>query len=432
MNKIIFSFLFCGFLVAGLPGYSQATLQLDSAIARVIRTHPGIAEAREALEIAGARINLAESSYYPMIDAGATYSRIGPVAKFDFPNFGEIKIYPEDNYSVSVNFRQMLYDFGRTAKNIELEKASTGIAENGLAMSRQYLAMATTASFYTLYFINQALIIKDDQLSTLHEHLEFIEKMKQTGSATEFEILTTRVKISAIESQKVDLLAMQETQASILNSLLGQRYDSPIVPDARLEKPDTNFSTDSLLNFALENRNEIKLAKQQEEIARLQLSVEKAKNNPSFNALISAGAKNGYVPDLYKFQPNFIAGVSFSVPVFDGYREKNYIHISQAKINSAESRIENENRTITNEVIQAESDTRSSLKKIEQFSIQVEQAEEALELANINYKAGTITNLDMLMTETSAAESRLMLLKSKVDYQLSLAKLKMVSGEDLY
>ena len=432
MNKILFPVLLVGYLLSGVPGYSQDILKLDTAIARVIRTHPGIAEAQEALEIAAAGIGLAESAYYPVIDASANYSRIGPVAKFDFPGFGIIKIYPEDNYSVTVNFRQMLYDFGRTAKTIELEKASADLAEKGLELSRQYLAMATTASFYTLYFINQALVIKDDQLATLHEHLEFISKMKETGSATEFEILTTKVKISAIESQKVDLLATQENQTSILNSLLGQPYNKPVVLDVNLDIPVNVFATDSLLNFALENRDEIKLAKQQAEIARLQLGVEKAKNNPSFNALVSGGAKNGYVPDLYKFQPNFIAGVSFSLPIFDGYRQKNNVHMSIARINSAGYRIDNENRAVTNEVIQAESDARSSMKKIDQFSLQVEQADQAMKLANTNYKAGAITNLDMLMAETSAAESKLMLLKSKVDYQLSLAKLRMVSGQHLY
>jgi outer membrane protein len=430
-NKIYFLGII-GYILSVSVGYSQDKLSIDTAIARVIRTHPGIARAQAALEVAGARINLAEAGYYPMVDAGASYSRIGPVAKFDIPGFGVIKIYPEDNYSVSVNFRQMLYDFGRTAKSIGIEKANKVLAEKGLELSRQYLAIATTSSFYTLYFINQALIIKDDQLSTLNEHLSFIEKMKETGSATEFEILTTRVKISAIESQKVDLISMQTTQTSILNSLLGLPYNNLISLEVNLETISNEFSPDSLLNFALENRNEIQLAKQQEEIARLQIQFEKAKNNPSFNAFVSGGAKNGYVPDLYKFQPNFVAGVNFSVPIFDGYRERNNVLIAQAKISSAEFELENEARTVTDEVIQAESDTRSTFQKIRQYGVQVEQADQALKLAGISYKAGTITNLDMLMAETSAAESRLMLLKSKVDYQLSLAKLKMVSGQRLY
>jgi outer membrane protein len=412
--------------------FTQEKLSLDTVIARVIRTHPGIEDAKQAMEVAAARIGLSESAYYPNIDASSSYSRIGPVAKFDFPGFGVIKIYPEDNYSVSVNFRQMIYDFGRTAKSIEVEKAGMLLAEKGLDISRQYLAMAATASFYTLYFINSALSIKDEQLRTLNEHLDFVQKMKQTGSATEFEILTTRVKISSIESQKTDLLAMQQTQTSILNSLLGQSYNSSIIPDVNLENLGIEPVTDSLLNQALSERNEMQMAVQQAEIAKLQKEFEKSKNNPSFNAFVTGGAKNGYVPELYKFQPNFVAGVSFTLPVFDGYRERNNLLIAQAKINSAQSKIESEKLTITNEVIQAESELMSAGKKIDQYSIQADQADQAMELAKVSFRAGSITNLDLLTAETSAAESHLMLLKSKVDYNLCLSKLKMVSGQKLY
>lgn len=432
INKIITLVLILS-LLPGSKGLTQEALSLDSAIAQVIRTHPSIAKAQEALEIAGARIGMAQSGYYPIVDASANYSRIGPVSQINLPDFGSIKIFPEDNYSISVNFRQMIYDFGRTANSITLEKANKDLTEKGIEISRQYLAITTSASFYTLYFLNNAIVIKDDQLRTLHEHLDFIEKMKETGSATDFEILTTRVKISVIESQKVDLLSMKASQTSIMNSLLGQDYNSEISLDMNLENlVENNELTDSLLNYAMVHRNEMQIAKQQVEIARLQFKIEKAKANPSFNAFVSGGARNGYIPDLYKLQPNFVAGLNFSVPVFDGYREKNNLKMAQAKIRSAQFEIENESRIITNEVIQAESEARSAFQKIQQFGIQVEQANQALKLANTSYMAGTITNLEMLMAETSAAESSLMLLKSKVDYQLCLAKLKMVSGIPLY
>ncbi|MCB8995422.1 MAG: TolC family protein [Bacteroidales bacterium] len=433
MNKKFLIPVILTFLIPPGKVFSQEVLTLDSAIARVIRTHPNVAKAEEALEIASARIGLAESAYYPMIDASAAYTRIGPVSKFDFPGFGAIKIYPEDNYSVSVNFRQMLYDFGRTARSIELEKANKEMTENGLDISRQTLAIATISSFYTLYFLNNALEIKDNQLTNLNEHLDFVQKMKETGSATDYEILTTQVKISAIESQKADLIAMQTSQRAVLNSLLGNDYNSELNIEVKPDEMVQNVpQTDSLLTFAMENRNEMHMARQQEEIANLQYGLEKAKNNPSFSAFVTGGAKNGYIPDLYKFQPNFVAGVNFSVPIFDGYREKNNLIMAKSRINSAKLETELESRKITNEVIQAESDLMTSNTKIQQFETQVKQAQQALKLANISFKAGTITNLDLLSSETAEAESQLMLLKSKIDYQLSLAKLRMVSGEHLY
>ena len=39
--------------------------------------------------------------------------------------------------------------------------------------------------------------------------------MMATGSATEYQILTTKVKISAVESQKVDLVAALTAQQAV-------------------------------------------------------------------------------------------------------------------------------------------------------------------------------------------------------------------------
>jgi outer membrane protein len=43
-----------------------------------------------------------------------------------------------------------------------------------------------------------------------------------------------------------------------------------------------------------------------------------------------------------------------------------------------------------------------------------------------------ITNLDLLDATLTVAESRLQLLKSKIDYSVSLYRLKMALGDRLY
>jgi|GEM_PF-2740434 len=72
--------------------------------------------------------------------------------------------------------------------------------------------------------------------------------MKETGSATDFELLSTKVKISAVESQKVDLLAMQRSLVAILNALPGQPAEEPVIPDTSLEILKMIVPDDSLLS----------------------------------------------------------------------------------------------------------------------------------------------------------------------------------------
>jgi outer membrane protein TolC len=70
--------------------------------------------------------------------------------------------------------------------------------------------------------------------------------------------------------------------------------------------------------------------------------------------------------------------------------------------------------------------------KINQFELQLSQALKAYSLAETSFKSGTITNLDLLDANTSVSESRLMLLKSRIDYAASIYKLKAALGERIY
>jgi outer membrane protein len=74
----------------------------------------------------------------------------------------------------------------------------------------------------------------------------------------------------------------------------------------------------------------------------------------------------------------------------------------------------------------------ASEKKVTQYNLQLEQAIKAYLLAETSFKAGVITNLDLLDSNTSVSESRLLLLKAKIDYSASIYKLKAALVERLY
>ncbi|MDP4187394.1 MAG: TolC family protein, partial [Bacteroidota bacterium] len=85
-----------------------------------------------------------------------------------------------------------------------------------------------------------------------------------------------------------------------------------------------------------------------------------------------------------------------------------------------------------NEVVESEANLSASQQKIDEFELQLAHAGKAFSLAQINYKEGTITNLDLLDATTTVAESQLLLLKAKIDYIVSAYKVKAAIGERLY
>ena len=443
MNKHIFKIIIpvigtilltCSFLQLKSQDMKTSgdSLSLKQIINEVVQNYPSILEASEALNISNAKIGLAKSGYYPYVDITASYTRIGPVPELTFPGLGTFKFYPENNFNSALEYNQTLYDFGKTKRNINYEKENKSLTQQSLEQMKQKLSMSATANFYTLLFLQEAINIKNEELHTLKEHLEFVEKKKETGSATQYEILTTKVKISNVESQKLDLISALTVQQTILNSLLGQTEKTHHAVKKDLVVTFSELPVDSLLSYAVNHRDEMKIAKEKIMLSELQLKIVKGQNNPVFNVFADGGWKNGYIPDLNPLKANFVAGVGLRVPLFDATKTK--FNVMQVKSNIKTNNLETEviKRNITNEIVENQSNIQTSRKKFDQFKLQLELAQKALSLAEISFKAGAITNLDLLDATTSVSESRLNLLKSNIDYIISVYKLKVALGERLY
>jgi outer membrane protein len=408
------------------------SLSLSKVIKQVISSYPSVKVAEEAIKNADSRIGLARTGYNPEVDLTASIANLGPVTKLTLPDFGTFQLYPGNNYSAAVNVRQLLYDFGRTRQNIALENESKAIGEQTLEQVKQKLSLFTISNFYTLLYLQAAIRIKDEQLATLNEHLNYVEKVLATGSATEYQVLTTKVRISTVESQKVDMIAARTSQQAALNSLLGN--DNSVNPVVRneLSVDQPLIPSDSVLSFAFRNRDEVLINEKKSSLAELRYGMTKLQNKPLLSLQASGGAKNGYIPYLNKLTPNYVIGLGLRVPLFDGMKNKYNLSQAQSAITSLSYESEFTKRNISNEVYESEAYMFAAIKKVSQSELQLQQAQKAYSLAETSFKSGTITNLDLLDANTSVSESSLMLLKAKIDYAASVYKLKAALGERIY
>jgi len=411
-----------------LPGANDS-LSLQQILQQVTSSYPTVLKAQEAISSADAAVALARSGYYPDISGQAGYTRLGPVSKLSIPMLGTFQLYPENNYNAEVDVRQTIYDFSKTSRNIKMEESGKMISEKSVELVKQRLNLVTAISCYTLVYLQEALKIINVQLDNLNDHLAFITKKKETGSATQYEILSTQVRISTVENQKSDIQASIRTQQATLSSMLGFPVNTDLKVKRNLTSGSPGTDPDSLVHYALQHRYEMIVAGLREEHAALHLKVVKVQSTPVLDAFLSGGFKNGYFPNLNDPTLNYAAGLGLRIPIFDATRRRNSIKLANVEINVLKEETEQARREISTEVFQNEALLMASLQKISQGKLQVQQAEEALELAKVSFSSGVITNLDLLDAETSAAESKVNLLKAQTDYAVSLARLNISLGK---
>jgi len=411
---------------------SSDSLGLTTIIQQVINNYPSIIKAEQDIEAANARIGLAKSAYYPLINVSASYTRLGPITSLTIPPLGTFTMDAANNYDMALNYNQVIYDFGKTSGKVDLEKQNRLLSQLSLEQLKQQLSLSLLNQYYSILYLQKAIAIKDEELATLGEHLTFVKEQEATGTSTQYAILSTQVRISTTENQKIDLQTSLQVLQTQLNSFMGNPYDQQLTVKEELLQSVVLENNDKLISNAYQQREELKVARQRSEIASTRYRLAGIANNPEFDLFASGGYKNGYIPDFNQLKANYVAGVSFKFPIFDGRRVKYNRQQAQTEIKSSEQDTELTNRNIANEVIENKANVDAAFKKITQQELQLKQAQQAFELAQTSFQAGTVTNLDLLDSQTALAESRLALMKSKIDYTVNLLKLKIATGEHIY
>jgi len=426
---LLLPFMATGQNTANISGDS---LTLNEILNEVIHNYPSIKKVQSDLESSDAKIGMAKTTYLPYVDFAGSYTRIGPTSTITIPTLGSFQMSAANNYSAMLNVNENIYDFGKTEKNITFEKQSKELVGLSIDQLKQKLSGMMVGNFYSILFLQEAIKIKDEELVTLKEHFHFVEKKEATGSATKYEILTTKVRISTNESQKTDLLNALQIQLGQLNSFLGKSQDTKLKVKNQLLTPQLFASNDSLFSFAFEHRSEMKIVRQKNELANTRLKMVNIQNNPSLNFFGAGGLKNGYIPDLNKLTPNFAVGVGLKIPIFDANHSKYSKVMAQSEIKGNTQEIDLTRRNIVNEVVESKANAESALKKVDLSELQLEQAQQAYTLAETSFSAGAITNLELMYSYTAVTDSKLTLLKTKIDYSVSLLKLKIALGEQIF
>jgi len=409
------------------------SLSIDSVIRAVVSIHPQVQQAEEALNAADAKIGLAKSGYFPTADITASYTLLYPVRSVSLVEGGpSFDMYPMNNYSTALNINQTIYAFGRNATRVQYEKESKNLNEQSLEFIKQQLTMRTISAYYVLIYLQEALKIADSQLKNLQDHYDYVKKKQETGSATSYEVLSTQVRISGIQSQILDLQASRETTASLLNLLMGKFENAAIKLKKDIDINPYIETQDSVIAEALRNRNEMLSALEKEKLSQMSIKIAKTEYYPSLHAFASGKFNNGNLDNLYKFEPNLVAGISLVVPIYEASRTKNNVSLANSAFLSSTYETESVRRRIIGEVVDYYQKETSAIKKIDQYQLQFEQASKAYDLALTSFNSGSITNLDLLDASNALGQNQLNLLKSKIDCLVSWYNLKIAIGVKLY
>ncbi|SFQ27845.1 TolC family protein [Hymenobacter arizonensis] len=407
------------------------SLTLDGTLRSVLDANPAVTSLDELANAAGGRLAQTRTGFLPQITGTASYTRIDPVVQLPFG--GEtLRLAPNNNYDAHITAQYLLLDFGKNDATVKLAESQVQTARDNVNVTKRDLAFNAAQVYYNILFMRESIRVQDAQIASLRAHRNEMEKRVQGGVSTRFDVTTTDVRITQAQSTKIDLQNQLRNQQVQLSRLLHKPSQADIPVKGQLTFKPQAVNVESEVAKAVENRPEIKLARDAETTATLQQRLVERSNLPSLGIGAQVGAKNGYLPNLDQIRPNTVGVVQLSVPIYDGNKNKNQRVEALANARSAVARTQDTQEQIRADVRQAANNMEFSQARYTNAEQQIAQATDALTRARARYRYDVGTNLDVLDAETQLAQARLARAQAIYNYTLGQYQLKRATGEQIW
>ncbi len=416
--------IFISLFVSGMLNAQSNTYnipeQLSELIKKAFDNYPKLKEGDAFIRMSQSQRDLAKAGYMPTISADASYRYAKPTPELTFPGLGSFAFVPANNYDFHLSANLPIWDFGRTQANVQKTLAQIQTSKDNLENGKQALAYQIAELYVSIIFYNKSIEVQNQQVQLLQENEKIINDRIKDGDALKFDLLTTQVRKNNAQNLLVDLQNSLKKNYEYLNMLTGQQGEGYIT------RADITFNTDG--HDVVTSDKNYDLIILNDQLKSTEIDIKAARNNwlPNLFGQGRIGYANGYVPDVNKIQAFGSVGVGLSIPIYGADRPNYRIKIAKINAEAAKYNIEATKMNLDKDIAQAKSDLEAATTKLKNYQIQVEQAKEALSLANIRYKAGIITNLELLTAQTDLQNAQLgqiQLAFSKLNSTLILNKI---------
>jgi outer membrane protein TolC len=167
---------------------------------------------------------------------------------------------------------------------------------------------------------------------------------------------------------------------------------------------------------------EARVIRKQLDLYQYDLKESTVESRPSLIGTASGGVRNGYQPDIDQFRLNGSVGVGLNIPILSGDRPKLRQKLTQVQIDATKASLKTLENNIQKDLATVQEDYKNLQEKIKNTSVLVSQAERAYSLAQVRFKEGLITNVELLTSQTNVEDAKLQLVQ--LQYQTQLDKLE--------
>lgn len=465
-------------LTLALASHAQRVLTLDSCRALALANNKELRMSQEKVKAAHYEQKAAFTNFLPKIDVGGTYMRtqkeisllsdaqknaignVGTAVGGQLQQFGnqlqQIAVsHPEllplleplsgvmgqlpgalngvgqgivdafrtdtrNLYAGAATLTQPIFMGGKILAYNKITKYAEQLAASQHATGMQDVVMSTDQAYWQVISLVNKKRLAESFVELVRKLDSDVNKMLEEGVATQADALSVRVKVNEAEMALVQVEDGLSLSKMVLCQLCGLPLDTEIrLADEDMKDltlPDT--FTESNVNTALANREELKSLELASKIYRQKVNVARAGYLPSIGLTASYLFSN---PSLFngfenKFRGTWGIGVVVTIPVFHWGENIYKVRAAKAEANIARYRLDDAREKVELQVTQNSYKVNEAAKKLAMAEKNMEKAEENLRYANFGFREGVIPTSNVLEAQTAWLSAQ----SGKIDAQIDL------------
>ena len=414
---------FC-MLIASISFAQDKIWTLEQCVDHALENNITILQAENRLLSSKQDIISAKGNFLPSINSNLSGGA----------SLGNIEVFPGEfrdrefySTSVGIGFSQSVFNGFRNINLLNQSKLNLERNQFELEKFKDDISLNVANTYLNVLFNKENLELAKLQVEFSEFQVNQVKTLVEAGS----EPNSTLIETKATYSRDIQNLTIAENNHDLalltLAQLLQLPYENFDVEVIEIDTPSANLMYNDIapiLNYALQNRNEIKVAERDIDLAKLGTKISKSAYLPNvsmgygFNA--SANFSNLTVDDELLDQLNVNKGhsinMNISIPIFNRNQTKAQVKKSKIQEETTNLALEQAKINLESTIQRAFTDARAALKSYEAAQLSLQSQEVAFQNSQERFIIGALNSFDLEQSRLRMINARSSLINAKYDF----------------
>ena len=354
-------------------------------------------------EIARGNEMMSHSVILPSVNISGDYTRLDEVASLGPITFGDV-----DNYSANLRVTQPIFAGGSIIANINAGKLFSLLTDQTVRAATQDVIYEAEFSYYDVVLNQHLYQISADAVRSAQAHLDDVKLKRNGGVASDFDVLRAEVELSNFQAELIQNKNTINVSKAQLLKVMGISQDSDFVPSDELTYVPLKMTMEQAVEIAYHNRPDLYERQFDINYQNELLKIARSQYWPTISGFYDNTWAN---PDphngtLIKWGHAWQAGVTATLPVFDGYAREGEIIQQKARFKQSQIDLIDAEETTLFELTKALFNIEDADEFVQSQKLNLTRAEEGNRLAGVGYREGINTQVEVIDAESALTKAK--------------------------